>query len=409
MRAHLDPGDRHQQQHEGRPHRRGQEGGAGLPRQRPGQREGRRRHASTTPCKTAGRTDARPRRGDAGHRRAAPSPCNTALYDGVLGAIKAAGPGGADAGQRKILVLSDGEDTTATEPHRRRSTRSRSPASASTSSRSQQGDANQPLERDGQRRQGQGASRTADPAALTAAFASEADALARQIVVTAQVPAGFDADQRQRRRHRRRPARQTLTASAYVPVRTRPTSPPRRPPQRHPQPVKAGPLDRLAQRRPRRRRRHRRRPARRRRRRSPSACGKPAQNLTLLRADRGVRRDGGPGPGRPASRRRRPTALAGQARQAAEKALANNKNLEARLAAALEAAGLDLQPAEWLLAPRRHRRRRRPRRAPDRRRQPRPRHPVRRGRAGRPVDLPQGQGRPSGSRPSTPASPTPCS
>ena len=53
----------------------------------------------------------------------------------------------------------------------------------------------------------------------------------------------------------------------------------------------------------------------------------------------------------------------GQARQAAEKALANNKNLEARLAAALEAAGLDLRPAEWLLVPRGHRRRRRPRRA----------------------------------------------
>jgi tight adherence protein B len=43
------------------------------------------------------------------------------------------------------------------------------------------------------------------------------------------------------------------------------------------------------------------------------------------------------------------TALAGQARQAAEKALANNKNLEARIATALEAAGLDLRPAEWLL------------------------------------------------------------
>ncbi len=33
---------------------------------------------------------------------------------------------------------------------------------------------------------------TADPAALTAAFAKEADDLARQIVVTAQVPGGSD-------------------------------------------------------------------------------------------------------------------------------------------------------------------------------------------------------------------------
>ncbi len=40
---------------------------------------------------------------------------NTALYDGVLGAIDATGPGGADAGQRRVLVLSDGQDTTSTE------------------------------------------------------------------------------------------------------------------------------------------------------------------------------------------------------------------------------------------------------------------------------------------------------
>ena len=40
---------------------------------------------------------------------------------------------------------------------------------------------------------------TADPAALTAAFAKEADVLARQIVVTAQVPAGLDEHQLERR------------------------------------------------------------------------------------------------------------------------------------------------------------------------------------------------------------------
>ena len=32
----------------------------------------------------------------------------------LLGALKAAGPGGEKAGQRKILVLSDGKDTTTT-------------------------------------------------------------------------------------------------------------------------------------------------------------------------------------------------------------------------------------------------------------------------------------------------------
>ena len=59
---------------------------------------------------------------------------------------------------------------------------------------------------------------TADPAALTAAFAEEADVLARQIVVTAELPAGLDEHQLQRRGDR--PDRtQTFTASAYVPVR----------------------------------------------------------------------------------------------------------------------------------------------------------------------------------------------
>jgi tight adherence protein B len=39
----------------------------------------------------------------------------------------------------------------------------------------------------------------------------------------------------------------------------------------------------------------------------------------------------------------------GQARQAAEKALANNKNMEARISQSLESAGISLKAAEWLL------------------------------------------------------------
>ena len=61
---------------------------------------------------------------------------HTALYDGVLGALKAAGPGGEDAGQRKILVLSDGKDTTDHEPHRRARRDQGVRRRASTSSRS---------------------------------------------------------------------------------------------------------------------------------------------------------------------------------------------------------------------------------------------------------------------------------
>ena len=59
----------------------------------------------------------------------------------------------------------------------------------------------------------------AEPAALTAAFAKEADALARQIVVTAQVPA--DSDETSSNVLVTVPtADETFTASAYVPVRT---------------------------------------------------------------------------------------------------------------------------------------------------------------------------------------------
>ena len=44
-----------------------------------------------------------------------------------------------------------------------------------------------------------------------------------------------------------------------------------------------------------------------------------------------------------------PQGLAGQARMAAEKALANNRSLEARLEAKLDSAGMSFKPAEWLL------------------------------------------------------------
>ena len=104
-----------------------------------------------------------------------------------------------------------------------------------------------------------------------------------------------------------------------------------------------------------------------------AGANKPATNLTLSEQIKAYGVMAVPGPGRPAPRRRRPTALADQARQAAEKALSNNKDLEARIATALEAAGLDLRPAEWLLMRGGHRRRWRARRAAHRHRQPRPR------------------------------------
>jgi tight adherence protein B len=79
-----------------------------------------------------------------------------------------------------------------------------------------------------------------------------------------------------------------------------------------------------------------------------SGSNRPATNLTLTEQIQAYGVMAVPGQSGP-RRDDAPTAFAGQARQAAEKALANNKNLEARIATALETAGLDLRPAEWLL------------------------------------------------------------
>jgi tight adherence protein B len=76
---------------------------------------------------------------------------------------------------------------------------------------------------------------------------------------------------------------------------------------------------------------------------------KPATNLTLteqIQAYGVMSVPGKPGPRRESNA---PNPFTGQARQAAERALANNKNLEARIAHSLEAAGMALRPAEWLL------------------------------------------------------------
>ena len=76
--------------------------------------------------------------------------------------------------------------------------------------------------------------------------------------------------------------------------------------------------------------------------------GKAASNITLseqIQAYGVMAVPGQSGPRADAAS----NAFTGQARQAAEKALANNKNMEARIAQSLESAGVALKPAEWLL------------------------------------------------------------
>ncbi|HET7349713.1 MAG TPA: vWA domain-containing protein, partial [Marmoricola sp.] len=107
---------------------------------------------------------------------------DTALYDGVLGALRAAGPNGATAGQRKVLLLSDGKDTTKTTLTSVVDAVKKSGVTVDVVSLQQGDEANAPL--NAITAAGKGTMlNTADPTALSEAFAAEADDLARQIVV----------------------------------------------------------------------------------------------------------------------------------------------------------------------------------------------------------------------------------
>lgn len=114
----------------------------------------------------------------------------TLLYDGVNTALDDAGT----TGQRSLLVLSDGSDT--------RSTAKLDDVSAAIQQAGalvdvvavdQSGTANAPLEQ--LAKAGKGTVIPSDPAALNKAFAEQADVLARQVLVTAQLPAGLSDTQ----------------------------------------------------------------------------------------------------------------------------------------------------------------------------------------------------------------------
>jgi tight adherence protein B len=266
----------------------------------------------------------------------------------VLGALKAAGPSGQGSALRKILLLSDGKDTTGTSLTGVLNAIKQSGAGVDVVSL-QQGDlANKPL--NDIAAAGKGAMIAAqDPTALTAAFAKEATVLARQVVVTAKIPPGFRKTSSNVQVSIPTSA-QTFTAAAYVPVQSSSDIHAAKVAVSGPQPVSAGPFSLSA-------------------RVMYGAVGaigigllgviatlaaganKSGSDLTLnqqinaygvmsVPGQPGPRRDGA---GPPAN------AFSGQARQAAERALANNKNLEARIAHSLEGAGMSLRPAEWLL------------------------------------------------------------
>ena len=184
--------DRHQPEHGGRPDHRGEEGRPRLPR---------------TPCPhnvevgivTFDNTVVvrqQPSLDRAAARQVINGltlKLNTALYKGVQTAISTTGK----AGQRQVLVLSDGKDNTKAPlaAGDRRDQEQR--ASRSTWCRWSRASRPAPLTQ--MATAGGGTVISApNPDALSAAFSSEADVLARQVLVTADRPGHPDRDRRHR-------------------------------------------------------------------------------------------------------------------------------------------------------------------------------------------------------------------
>jgi len=108
----------------------------------------------------------------------------THLYDGVVAAVHDAGK----AGQRSLLVLSDGADASDTPLDTATAAISKAKALVDVVAVDQEADSSALA---ALADAGKGQVLSADPDALAATFASEALALARQVVVTAEVPANF--------------------------------------------------------------------------------------------------------------------------------------------------------------------------------------------------------------------------
>ena len=111
----------------------------------------------------------------------------TLLYDGVKAGIEMAGT----AGQRQLLVLSDGADTSDTPLESVTAAVGVAKVNVNVVALEQSGKAVRDLRKLADA--GSGEVINADPEALSQAFSAEADVLARQVLVTAQVPESVTA------------------------------------------------------------------------------------------------------------------------------------------------------------------------------------------------------------------------
>lgn len=256
----------------------------------------------------------------------------TALYDGVLGAVEVAGT----EGQRQLVVLSDGADTTDTPLET--VTAALEAAEVSVNVISLQDGATPSL--DALAEAGSGAVVDATPEALSSLFAAEAEALDRQVLVTATVPRDLDAVE-QTVRVTVPTSTGPVTAEAFAAVaesvaggtgvdaqlvRSSGWALPGWAMYAGVAALGAGLVGLLVALVPRR---------------APAAS--PADRVAAYTAATGVGGD-------PAPQARMDTEQAlAQAKDAAAGVLRRNKGLEARIARRLDGAGSELKPAEWLL------------------------------------------------------------
>jgi tight adherence protein B len=254
----------------------------------------------------------------------------TRLYDGVVQAVDVLG----DQGQRSLLVLSDGADTSETPIESATSAIKDAGVLTDVVSLELSGTALEALQQLATAGQGQVIS--SDPAALKAAFAAEADVLSRQVLVDVTLPAGFSKSEAT--------IKVTLPTSsgsvaveAFSPVEAAPSSP--APPVRDTSwtppswAAYAGPL----------------------------ALGlglvllvtllAPRRSVKVNAADRVTRytQSQSAGSGDGGGPLINTDVTFASAKETAANVLRRNQDLDARISARLQAAGSELKSSEWLL------------------------------------------------------------
>lgn len=260
----------------------------------------------------------------------------THLYDGVIQAVNEAG----EEGQRSVLVLSDGADTSKTDLSQVTATVQDSGVKVDVVALAQSEEELQKLETIATAGSGE-TLEADDPEALGSLFAREADALARQLLVAAELPANFDGVESSVTVEVTAGS-QTFVDSAFAKVRL--ASAPQANPEKPTTPAKTFLIS------------------------EPimlvglgaagialgivvlvALGGLQTAKPTIEQQMAGYGRHGLRPSTRPIHAATHGDGVTAGAKSLAEQVLSANKGFDAALSAKLEAAGMSLKPAEWLL------------------------------------------------------------